>query len=140
MLYDWSMDSNRSTEITRSKNTVVRARAGGVSTTPKFLAANFAKQNTDFGGGEREGGAGIPFPLAPFPARPARALGGGWVCRACGAALGRIFVKISSNFVQKVPPIFTLWILAEILSEIRTFFKENRRTLMVCILLHLLSS
>jgi hypothetical protein len=38
-------------------------------------------------------------------------LGGGWVCRACGAALGRIFVKISSNFVQKVPPFFKIGVL-----------------------------
>jgi hypothetical protein len=40
------------------------------------------KQKTKFGGGEHEGGAGIPFPRTPFPAHPARALGDGWECRA----------------------------------------------------------
>ena len=38
-----------------------------------FLAAHFAKRNTKFGGGESEGGAGIPFPPILFPSRPARA-------------------------------------------------------------------
>ena len=46
-----------------------------------FLWRFFTKQKTKFGGGEREGGAGIPFPRTPFSARPARALGGGWECR-----------------------------------------------------------
>jgi hypothetical protein len=41
-----------------------------------------ASAGTKFGGGEREGGAGIPFPRTPFPSRPARALGGGRECRA----------------------------------------------------------
>jgi hypothetical protein len=56
-----------------SKN-VVCAREGGANTTPLFLAAHFEKQNTKFGGGESEGGAGIHFPLTPFSARPARAV------------------------------------------------------------------
>jgi hypothetical protein len=56
-----------------SKN-VVCAREGGANTTPLFLAAHFAKQNTKFGGGESEGGAGIHFPPTPFSARPARAV------------------------------------------------------------------
>jgi hypothetical protein len=36
---------------------------------------------TKFGGGESEGGAGIPFPPTPFPSRPARAFRFGF-CRA----------------------------------------------------------
>jgi hypothetical protein len=64
-----------------SKNSVVCARAGGANTTPLFLAAHFAKQNTKFGGGESEGGAGIHFPPTPFSARPARAFRFGF-CRA----------------------------------------------------------
>jgi hypothetical protein len=59
--------------FTREFN-VVWAREGGANTTPPFLAAHFAKQNTKFGGGESEGGAGIHFPLTPFSARPARAV------------------------------------------------------------------
>jgi len=59
--------------ITGSKNSVVRVWAGGTSTTPNFLAAHFAEQNTKFGGGESEGGAGIHFPHTPFSARLARA-------------------------------------------------------------------
>ena len=35
-----------------------------------FLAAHFAKRNTKFGGGESEGGAGIPFPPNPLPFCP----------------------------------------------------------------------
>jgi len=44
---------------------------GGANTT-SILAAYFAKRNTKFGGGESEGGAGIPFPPNPlsFPPRP----------------------------------------------------------------------
>ncbi len=53
---------------------VVRARAGGASTTSLLPAALFAKRKTKFGGGESEGGAGIPFPPTPFPSRPARAV------------------------------------------------------------------
>ena len=50
------------------------AREGGANTTSFLLAAHFAKRNTKFGGGESEGGAGIPFPPTPFPSRPARAV------------------------------------------------------------------
>ena len=47
MLYDWSMDSNYSTEILGSKNDVVCARVGGANTTPYFNSAvHFAKQKT----------------------------------------------------------------------------------------------
>jgi hypothetical protein len=72
MLYDWSMVSNYITG--KGSKNVVCAREGGANTTPLFLAAHFAKQNTKFGGGESEGGAGIHFPLIPFSARPARAV------------------------------------------------------------------
>ena len=58
-----------------SKADVAREGAGGSSTTPYFLAAYFAKRNTNLGGsGESEGGAGIHFPHTPFSARPARAV------------------------------------------------------------------
>jgi len=60
--------------IDEGSKIVVCARAGGANTTPLFSAAHFAKQNTKFGGGESEGGAGIHFPLTPFSARPARAV------------------------------------------------------------------
>jgi len=62
-----------SNQILGSLKDVVRVWAGGTSTTPKLSAAHLAKQNTKFGGGESEGGAGIHFPLTPFSARPARA-------------------------------------------------------------------
>ena len=40
-----------------------------------YLAVHFAKRNTKFGGGESEGGAGIPFPQPPFlPAPPERSV------------------------------------------------------------------
>jgi len=42
-------------------------------------------------GGESEGGAGIPFPLTPFPSRPARVV---WFFAALRAA-------ISQDFAQK---------------------------------------
>ena len=50
---------------------VVRARAGGASTTSFFLAAHFAKRNTKFGGGGKRGRAKIPSPQPPsfLPAR-----------------------------------------------------------------------
>jgi hypothetical protein len=79
------------------------------------MAAHFAKRNTKFGGGGSEGEAGIHFPHTPFSARLARA------SRILRDALPRearqskfavrIFVKKSSNFVQKVPPIFKIRIL-----------------------------
>jgi len=56
-----------------SKSPVVRVWAGGISTTPNFSVAHFAKRNTKFGGGGSEGGAGIHFPHTPFSARSARA-------------------------------------------------------------------
>ena len=70
---------------------VVCARVGGANTTPLFLAAHFAKQNTKFGGGESEGGAGIHFPHTPFSARPARAV----------LFLPRLRRGIIRDFVQK---------------------------------------
>jgi len=38
------------------------------------FAAYFAKRNTNLGGGESEGGAGIPSPPNPLPSRAARAV------------------------------------------------------------------
>src|SRR3989344_2226194 len=49
-----------------SKKSVVCAREGGANTTPLFLAAHFAKQNTKFGGGGKRGRAKIPSPPTPF--------------------------------------------------------------------------
>ena len=67
-----------------------------------FLAAHFAKRNTKFGGGrkklesESEGGQKFLPPTRFLFARPSD-----WVSK-----LGiRIFVKESSNFVQKTPPV-----------------------------------
>ncbi|MBI5420968.1 MAG: hypothetical protein HZA35_01500 [Parcubacteria group bacterium] len=68
-----------------------------------FLAAHFAKRNTKFGGGkklesESEGGQKF-LPPNPFLfARPSY-----WISEFAI----RIFVKKSSNFVQKTPPSFT---------------------------------
>jgi hypothetical protein len=62
-----------------------------------------------------EGGAGIPFPPTPFPSRPARAEKFSALPPA-GRQLKlavRIFVKKSSDFVQKVPPIFKIRILGD---------------------------
>ncbi len=81
---------------------VVCARAGGANTTPFFLAAHFAKQNTKFGGGESEGEAGIHFPHTPFSARLARA--SGFAARSA-ASFGILF-KMSSDFFQQTPPKF----------------------------------
>jgi len=52
-----------------------------------------------------EGGAGIPFPRSPFPARPARA-------EFSKFAIW-VFVKKGSDFVQKVPPFFKIRILGD---------------------------
>src|SRR3989338_8336571 len=41
MLYDWSMDSNHSTEISGSKTDVVCARVGGANTTPLLGSAKY---------------------------------------------------------------------------------------------------
>jgi hypothetical protein len=88
----------------RGSKFVVCAWAGGANTTPLFLAAHFASQNTKFGGGDprsrtlrvrygarSEGGAGIHFPPTPFFARPARA---DWF-------LPRLRRCIIRDFVQK---------------------------------------
>ena len=64
-MYDWSMESNHYSENFGGKNSVVRVWAGGTSTTPNFIAAHFARQNTKFGGGKR-GRAKIPSPNPPF--------------------------------------------------------------------------
>jgi hypothetical protein len=58
---------------------VVRARASGASTTPFFLAAYFAEQNTKFGGGGKRGRAKIPSSQHPS-FLPARAFS---LARAC---------------------------------------------------------
>jgi hypothetical protein len=55
-----------------------------------------------------EGGAGIPFPPTPFPSRPARAEKFSVLSREARQSKFAvwIFVKKSSDFVQKVPPIY----------------------------------
>jgi hypothetical protein len=83
------MESNYITS--KGSKNVMCARVGGANTTPFFLAAHFAKQNTKFGGGESEGGVGIHFPLTPFSARPAQVV---WF-------LPRRRRSISRDFVQK---------------------------------------
>src|SRR3972149_10735205 len=88
MLYDWSMDSNRSTSL--GSKIVVCARVGGANTTPYFLAAHFAKRNTKFGGGGKRGRAKIHSPQPPF-FLPARAF-------SFGSAARRAAIK---DFVQK---------------------------------------
>ena len=72
-----------------SKKSVVRARAGGASTTDFFLVADFALRNANLGGGESEGEAGIHFPHTPFSARLARALGFWRAKRAISSAQKR---------------------------------------------------
>src|SRR3989344_9563509 len=102
MLYDWSMDSNHSTEISGSKTDVVCARVGGANTTPLLSSAvHFAKQKTSSyflllqnmnsgnkdervqnparippptppAGGERAEAGGIPFPPQIFFSLPVR--------------------------------------------------------------------
>jgi len=52
-----------------------------------------------------EGGAGIHFPHTPFSSRPARA--------EFSKINFRIFVKKSSDFVQKVPPFFKIGVLGD---------------------------
>ena len=74
------------------------------------LAAYFAKRNAKNCGGEKrsgenEGGAGIHFPHTPFSSRPARA--------EFSKINVRIFVKKSSDFNQKAPPIFKIRILGD---------------------------
>jgi len=61
------------------------------------LAAHFAKRNTKFGGGGKARAGKNSFPPTPFFfARPSD-----WISEFAV----RIFVKKSSDFVQKVPPI-----------------------------------
>jgi len=71
---------------------------GGANTTPLFSVAHFAKRNTKFGGGESEGGAGIPFPPTPFLfARPSVPF---WFLpREARQSIG-ILLKMGSYFVQ----------------------------------------
>jgi len=59
-------------------------------------------------GARSEGGAGIPFPPTPFSSRPARARNFSALPHEARQSKFnvRIFVKKSSDFVQKVPPIY----------------------------------
>jgi len=59
-------------------------------------------------GARSEGGAGIPFPPTPFSSRPARAEKFSALPREARQSKFKvwIFVKKSSDFVQKVPPIY----------------------------------
>ena len=61
-------------KVNKGSKSVAREWAGGSSATPYFLAAYFALRNTNLGGGESEGEAGIHFPHTPFSARLARAV------------------------------------------------------------------
>ena len=56
-------------------------------------------------GARSEGGTGIHFPHTPFSSRPARA--------EFSKINFRIFVKKSSDFVQKVPPFFKIGVLGD---------------------------
>ena len=66
-------------------------------------------------GARSEGGAGIPFPPTPFSSRPARARNFSALPHEARQSKFkvRIFVKKSSDFVQKVPPIFRLRLLGD---------------------------
>jgi hypothetical protein len=88
--------------MNRGRKYVVCAREGGANTTPLFLAAHFAEQNTKFGGGGKRGRAKIPSPQPPS-FLPARAF---QFC-ARSAQSFWILLKECSNFVQKTPPSFT---------------------------------
>ena len=89
---------------------VVCAREGGANTT-SFLAAHFAKRNTKFGGGGKRGRAKIPSPQPPsfLPARAFSLAREAWQSEIAV----RIFVKKSSDFNQKAPPIFRIRILGD---------------------------
>ena len=86
-------------------STLLLPAYGRVGQGQHFLAAHFALRNTKNCGGEKrsgenEGGAGIHFPHTPFSSRPARA--------EFSKINVRIFVKKSSDFNQKAPPIFRI--------------------------------
>ena len=69
------------------------------------LAAHFAKRNTKFGGGGKARAGKNSFPPTPFLfARPSD-----WISEFSV----RIFVKKSSDFNQKAPPIFRIRILGD---------------------------
>ena len=78
-------------------------RAGARATSS--LAAHFAKRNTKFGGGGKARAGKNSFPPTPFLfARPSD-----WISEFAV----RIFVKKSSDFNQKAPPIFRIRILGD---------------------------
>ena len=87
---------------------VVCAREGGANTT-SFLTAHFAKRNTKNCGGEKRSGeseGGQKFlPPNPLPFCPPE--------RKLSKFSVRIFVKKSSDFNQKAPPIFRIRILGD---------------------------
>jgi hypothetical protein len=100
MLYDWSMDSNHSTDILGSRIVVACARVGGANATPlffsKFSAAYFAKRNLNGGGfqseGAAEGGCGgnSAAPERSAGAKRRRSIG--------------VFRKMGSDFFKQTPP------------------------------------
>ncbi|MFZ5365658.1 MAG: hypothetical protein ACOZBZ_00005, partial [Patescibacteria group bacterium] len=90
------MDSNHSTDILGSSLSLPAYGREGQGQHLILLAAHFAMQNTKFGGGESEGGAGIHFPPTPFSARPARAV---WFLPRRRRGIIRDFVQ--NRFAQR---------------------------------------
>ena len=87
----------------RSLSLPAQGRAGARATSS--LAAHFAKRNTKFGGGGKARAGKNSFPPTPFLfARPSD-----WISEFAV----RIFVKKSSDFNQKAPPIFRIRILGD---------------------------
>jgi hypothetical protein len=77
------------------------------------LAVHFAKQNTKNCGGEKaRAGREFLSPQPPFLTRPARA--------KFSKINFRIFVKKSSDFVQKVPPFYNFSVLREVCLALAT--------------------
>ena len=92
-------------KVNKGRKIVARARAGGASAISSFLATHFAKRNTKFGGGGKARAGKNSFPPTPFLfARPSVQISKFAV---------RIFVKKSSDFNQKAPPIFRIRILGD---------------------------
>ncbi|MBI3420571.1 MAG: hypothetical protein HY006_00735 [Candidatus Sungbacteria bacterium] len=78
-----------------SKIAVVRVWEGGISTTPNYSAVYFALRNTNLGGGESEGGAGIHFPHTLFLPAPSERLVFG------ARSAPSVPFKIGSDFVKQ---------------------------------------
>ena len=119
MLYDWSMDSNYSTDILGSKITVACARVGRANATlfffSEFFVAYFAKRNLNGGGFEKRqvrNPARIPPQTPPAGGKPAEAgrihIPSQMFRPAESALVFRIFRKMGSDFFKQTPPDFAL--------------------------------